>query len=72
MGTGETLVVGAKHYDELSRRGNFSIYLKMVDDLGRTEFLSKTGSVTVFVADDDTYRLISRRTVWTRTIFLSR
>lgn len=48
--------LGKSIYDELARRGNFSIYLKMVDDLGRTDFLSKTGSVTVFVADDDTYR----------------
>ena len=48
--------LGQSIYDELARRGNFSIYLKMVDDLGRKDFLSKTGSVTVFVADDDTYR----------------
>jgi len=48
--------LGNSIYEELARRGNFSIYLKMVDDLGQTEFLSKTGSVTVFVADDDTYR----------------
>ena len=53
--------LGQSIYDELSRRGNFSIYLKMVDDLGRTEFLSKTGIA-----------LISWRTVWTRTIFLFR
>ena len=48
--------LGQSIYDELARRGNFSIYLKMVDDLGRTGFLSRTGSVTVFVTDDDTYR----------------
>lgn len=48
--------LGQSIYAELARRGNFSIYLKMVDDLGRTDFLNKTGSVTVFVADDDTYR----------------
>lgn len=48
--------LGQSIYDELARCGNFSIYLKMVDDLGRKDFLSKTGSVTVFVADDDTYR----------------
>lgn len=48
--------LGQSIYDELARRGNFSIYLKMVDDLGRKDFLSQTGSVTVFVADDDTYR----------------
>lgn len=52
--------LGQSIYEELARRGNFSIYLKMVDDLGRTDFLSKTGSVTVFVADDDTYRAYFR------------
>lgn len=48
--------LGESIYDELARRGNFTIYLKMVDDLGQSDFLGKTGSVTVFVADDDTYR----------------
>ena len=48
--------LGESIYGELARRGNFSIYLKMVEDLGQTDFLSKTGSVTVFVTDDDTYR----------------
>lgn len=48
--------LGASIYDELARRGNFSIYLKMADELGQSEFLKKTGSVTVFVADDEAYR----------------
>lgn len=48
--------LGESIYDELSRQGNFSIYLHIVDDLGQKDFLQKTGSVTVFVADDDAYR----------------
>ena len=35
--------LGESIYDELQKRGNFSIYLKMADDLGRTDFLKKTG-----------------------------
>lgn len=48
--------LGGSIYDELQRRGNFSIYLGMAEDLGQAELLRKTGSVTVFVADDDAYR----------------
>ena len=48
--------LGESIYDELQRRGEFSIFLQMVTDLGRDEFLKKTGSVTVFAATDDAYR----------------
>ena len=53
--------LGESIYDELQKRGNFSIYLKMADDLGRTDFLKKTGSVTVFVADDDAFRAFFKK-----------
>ena len=48
--------LGESIYGELQSRGNFSIYLKMADELGQAEFLKQTGSVTVFVTDDDAYR----------------
>lgn len=48
--------LGGSIYEELQQRGNYSIYLGIADDLGQTEFLKKTGSVTVFVADDDAFR----------------
>ena len=48
--------LGESIYDELQSRGNFSIYLGMAEDLGQTDFLKKTGSVTVFAADDDAMR----------------
>ena len=60
--------LGQSIYDELARRGNFGIYLKMVDDLGRTEFLSKTGSVTVFEPMTILIALILRRREWMRII----
>lgn len=48
--------LGESIYDELERRGEFTIFLQMVRDLGRDEFLEKTGSVTVFAATDDAFR----------------
>ena len=48
--------LGESIYEELQRRGEFSIFLQMANDLGRGEFLKKTGSVTVFAATDDAYR----------------
>jgi len=48
--------LGSSIYDELDQQGNYTIYLKMVNDLGKADFLKKTGSVTVFVADDAAYR----------------
>ena len=48
--------LGESIYEELQRRGEFNIFLQMVTDLGRDEFLKKTGSVTVFAATDDAYR----------------
>ncbi|MBM6993105.1 MAG: hypothetical protein I3J02_07570 [Prevotella sp.] len=48
--------LGESIYDELQSRGNFTVYLKLADDLGLSDFLKKTGSVTVFVANDDAYR----------------
>lgn len=48
--------LGASIYEELknpkSLDGTFNTYLRLVDDLGYTEVLSKTGSKTVFPAND--------------------
>lgn len=48
--------LGESIYDELERRGEFEIFLQIACDLGREEFLKKTGSVTVYAATDDAYR----------------
>jgi len=48
--------LGESIYEELQRQGNYSIYLGIADDLGMTDMLKQTGSVTVFVADDNAYR----------------
>lgn len=48
--------LGSSIYDELDAKGEYTIYLKMVNELGKADFLKKTGSVTVFVANDEAYR----------------
>jgi uncharacterized surface protein with fasciclin (FAS1) repeats len=39
-------------YGYMEDKGNFKNFLHLIDDLGETEILSKTGSKTLFVADD--------------------
>ncbi len=44
--------LGSSIYDYLQEQGNFTYFLKVIDDLGYAEVLKKTGSKTLFVADD--------------------
>ncbi len=47
--------LGASIYDELKNRGNFTTMIRLIDDLDQSEVLAKTGSKTLFVADDDAF-----------------
>ena len=42
-------------YGYMQEKGNFTNYLHLIDDLGQAEILSKTGSKTMFIADDDAF-----------------
>jgi len=42
-------------YGYMEKKGNFTNFLQIIDDLGEAEVLSKTGSKTVFPADDDAF-----------------
>ena len=44
--------LGASIYDYLQEQGNFTLFLRVIDDLKYGEVLKKTGSKTLFVADD--------------------
>lgn len=57
--------LGGSIYDELNARGNFKNVVKLIDDLGYKEVLSKTGSKTLFVADDEAYARFFQTTGWT-------
>ena len=51
--------LGESIYKELQQssqlEGTFNTYCKLIDDLGYTEVLSKTGSKTIFPANDDAF-----------------
>ncbi len=47
--------LGESIYDELKSRHNFTTVIRLIDDLGQTDVLAKTGSKTLFVADDSAY-----------------
>ena len=47
--------LGQSIYHELQNRGEYSTVLRLIDDLEYAEVLSKTGSKTLFVANDAAY-----------------
>ncbi len=55
---------GASIYNYLEVQGNYSNTLKLIDDLGLKEVLGKTGSKTLFVADDDAYTRFFAKNDW--------
>jgi uncharacterized surface protein with fasciclin (FAS1) repeats len=48
--------LGASIYEYLEEDGNFTLFMKVIEDLGYKDILSKTGSNTLFVADDEAFR----------------
>ena len=50
--TGQPSWLGNSIYDELDSDGNYKTVLRLIDDLGFHDKMSRTGSVTIFVADD--------------------
>lgn len=47
--------LGASIYNYLEEQGNFTLFLKVIDDLDYAEVLSKTGSKTLFAANDEAF-----------------
>jgi hypothetical protein len=47
--------LGASIYDYLESEGCFNYFMKVIEDLNYKEVLSKTGSKTLFVADDEAF-----------------
>jgi len=45
-------------------QGTFNNYLRLIDDLGYAETLSKTGSKTVFAANDDAFARFYEKNAW--------
>ena len=56
--------LGSSIYDYLKSNGNYTNVVRMIDDLGYTEVLARTGSKTLFVADDDAYARFYNNRTW--------
>ena len=60
--------LGGSIYQELKNpaylTGTFSTYLKLVDDLGYAEVLNRTGSKTVFPANDEAFQRFFQSNDW--------
>ena len=60
--------LGGSIYQELKNpsylEGTFSTYLRLVDDLGYAETLGRTGSKTVFPANDEAFQRFFQSNKW--------
>lgn len=56
--------LGASIYDYLKTDGHFTNYTRLIEDLGYTEVLSKTGSKTLFVANDSAFNEFYKSNQW--------
>jgi len=56
--------LGSSIYDNLNNNGNFTNMAKLIEDLGYKDVLSKTGSKTLFVADDDAFERFFSNNEW--------
>lgn len=55
---------GASIYSWLSDEGNYTNTVRLIEDLGYREVLAKTGSKTLFVADDAAYERFYQNNPW--------
>ncbi|NDW17756.1 hypothetical protein D0T53_02350 [Dysgonomonas sp. 216] len=58
----ETL--GKSIYDYLESDGHFKTYVRLIDDLEYSEVLARTGSKTLFVADDEAFERFYANNEW--------
>lgn len=54
--TGQPSWLGESIYEQLQAEGNYNVTLRLIDDLGLHNVMSETGSRTLFVADDETFK----------------
>lgn len=56
--------LGESIYDYLKSEKNYSTYLKLVEEVGYKEVLSKTGSKTIFVSNDEAFDRFFSNNSW--------
>lgn len=57
--------LGGSIYDELNASGEFTTVVRLIDDLEYTDVLQRTGSKTLFVANDEAYEKFFAACTWT-------
>lgn len=62
--TGQPSWLGNSIYEELNTYGNYTNTLRLIDDLGFHDKMSRTGSVTIFVADDAAFEEWFKTNKW--------
>ena len=55
---------GASIYSYLNEQGNYTNTVRMINDLGLAEVLAKTGSKTIFAADDEAFERFYSSNEW--------
>ena len=55
---------GASIYSWLADQGNYTNTVRLIDDLGYRDVLAKTGSKTLFVADDAAFERFFQNNTW--------
>lgn len=56
--------LGSSIYDYLKDKGNYTNMVRLIDDLDFATTLSRTGSKTLFVADDDAFAEFYKKNDW--------
>ena len=56
--------LGASIYDYLKSNGNYDYYTRLIEDVEYTSILSKTGSKTLFVANDTAFERFFKGNQW--------
>jgi len=61
--------LGASIYDYLKENGNYSYYVRLIEEVGYTEVLAKTGSKTLFVTNDESFERFFQKNEWNVTSY---
>jgi len=56
--------LGKSIYDYLQNDGHYTNYIRLINDMDYAEVLSRTGSKTLFVADDDAFARFYANNTW--------
>lgn len=56
--------LGSSIYQYLESQGNYTNFVKLIDDLDYKEVLARTGSKTLFVANDEAFKTFYENNAW--------